>query len=176
MLVSAIPKEAQAKDAITIVPPIDLEMTLADFNLIILAQKGTHAMTIGDLYNFIPIANNYGFDSYIYQAELSIRFADFFLFIIFTVLTAIIAFNLRPAFPDKCTRLFLLACVVFPYPIYVLLETLKHIFKISLTLLINTGMIFPNIIALTLLLFALIISIYFLYNVGYEDSVGKNKL
>ena len=71
-------------------PPIDLQMTLEDFNLILLAQKGTNAMTIGDLYSFIPIANTYGFDRYVYQTELSMRFADFFLFIIFTIYGAIV--------------------------------------------------------------------------------------
>ena len=122
MLVSAISEKNQPKEDFVFVPPIDLEMTLKDFNLILLAQKGTNAMTIADLYRFIPVANSYGFNRYIYQAELSIRFADFFLFIIFTVFGVILAFNLRPSSIDKCTTLLLLACLVFPYPIYIFFD------------------------------------------------------
>jgi len=168
MLVSAISEKNQSKQVF--VPPIDLEMTLESFNLILLAQKGTNAMTIGDLYKFIPVANCYGFDSYIYQAELSIRFADFFLFIIFTICGAIMAFNLCPTNLNKCTILLFLACIIFPYPIYILFEIMRYVFKLLMTLLINTGVIFPNTIALTLLLIALIVVAYFLYNIGYEDK------
>ena len=153
-----------------LISPIDLEMTLNDFNLIILAQKGTSAMTILDLYSFAPIASKYGFSSCIYQAELCIRFADFFLFIILTISFAIIAFNLRPTAIDRCTTLLLLACFIFPYPIYILLEIVRYIFKLVAILMINTGIIFPNIVSMMLLLFALIITTYFLYNVGYKED------
>lgn len=171
MLVSAISEKEQPHEAF--VPPIDLEMTLENFNLILLAQKGANAMTIGDLYKFIPIANYYGFDPYIYQVELSIRFADFFLFIIFTIYGAIMAFNLCPINLNKCTILIFLAYIIFPYPIYILFEIMRYAFKILMTLLINTGVVFPNIIALTLLLIALIVVAYFLYNIGYEDKKIK---
>lgn len=173
MLVSAISKYNPSKELTTFTSPIDLEMTLEDFNLIILAQKGTKSMTIGDLYKFIPVSENYGFDRYIYQAELCIRFADFFLFIIFTLSGAVIAFNLRTLSPDRCIGLLLLACFVFPYPLYVLFEIVRYIFKLLATLIINTGIAFPNVIALTLLLFALIITTYFLYNIGYDEGELK---
>lgn len=167
MLVSASSESIQLREVFD--PPINLGMTLEDFNLILLAQKGSKAMTIGDLYKFIPVANSYGFDKSIYQAELSIRFADFFIFIIFTIFLAIIAFNLRPISIDKCSTLLLLACVIFPYPIYVLLESVRYVFKLLITFLINTGIIFPNIITFTLLLLSLIITTYFLYNIGYDE-------
>ena len=168
MLVSAISEKEQPKQ--NFAPPIDLEMTLEDFNLILLAQKGAKAMSIGDLYQFIPIADNYGFDGYIYQTELSMRFADFFLFIIFTVFLSILAFNLRPTSIDKCTLLLLLACLIFSYPIYILFEIMRYVFKLLMTLLNNSGIIFPNIIAMILLLCILIASTYLLYNIGYEEK------
>ena len=127
-------------------------------------------MSIGDLYQFIPIADNYGFDGYIYQTELSMRFADFFLFIIFTVFLSILAFNLRPTSIDKCTLLLLLACLIFSYPIYILFEIMRYVFKLLMTLLNNSGIIFPNIIAMILLLCILIASTYLLYNIGYEEK------
>ncbi len=170
MLVSAMSKYTPSENLPQLISPIDLEMTLNDFNLIILAQKGTSAMTILDLYSFAPIASKYGFSSCIYQAELCIRFADFFLFIILTISFAIIAFNLRPTAIDRCTILLLLACFIFPYPIYILLEIVRYIFKLVAILIINTGIIFPNMISMILLLFALIITTYFLYNVGYKED------
>ncbi|MGP1520986.1 MAG: hypothetical protein ACTTIZ_05770 [Treponema sp.] len=172
MLVSAISKKEQSKEAV-FVPPIDLEMTLQEFNLIVLAQKGMRSMTIIDLYNFIPIAKDYGFDGHVYQAEFLMRFADFFLFIIFTISVAITAFNLRPSIPSKCTTLFLLSCVIFPYPIYVLLEVVRYVFKLLMTLLINIGVAFPTVIILILLLLSLIITAYFLYNIGCDEEKLK---
>ena len=61
MLVSASSESIQLREVFD--PPINLGMTLEDFNLILLAQKGSKAMTIGDLYKFIPVANSYGFDN-----------------------------------------------------------------------------------------------------------------
>ena len=171
MLVSAISEKEQPKEAF--MSPIDLQMTLEDFNLILLAQKGTNAMTIGDLYSFIPIANTYGFDRYVYQTELSIRFADFFLFIIFTVFLSMLAFNLRPSSIDKCTFLLLLACLAFSYPIFILFEIMRYVFKILMTLLNNSGVLFPNIIAMIVLLCTLVISTYLLYNIGYDEEKLK---
>lgn len=172
MLVSAISKNVQSKEPF--IPPIDLEMKLEDFNLILLAQRGTHAMTIVDLCRFIPVANCYGFDSYMYQTELSMRFADFFLFIIFTIYGAIVSFNLCPRNLTRCTMLLVIACLIFPYPTYILLEILRHVFKLFMTLVVNTGFIFSNTIALVFLLFTLIIAMYFLYNIGYDEEL-KNR-
>lgn len=146
--------------------PLDLEMSLKDFSLIVLAQQEPHAMTIIDLYNFIPITRKYGFEYNVYQAELCTRFADFFFFIICTVLASIMAFKLRPVNINKCTSLFLTSALVFPYILFVIVDVIKHLFKVFVTLIITIGIPFPSFTILLLLFIAFIGTACMLYNVG----------
>jgi|GEM_PF-978313 len=161
-----IPSNANLQgDALNLFP-LETKMSVDEFALIVLAQQEPHAMTIVDLYGFIPIAKHYGFDSYIYGAELCVRFADFFIFIIFTSLLSIVAFKMRPKYIDKCTFLFVIASIAFPYVIFTFLEAVRHIFKLFTTLLINIGMPIPCLIVMTFLFIIFLWASYLLYNVG----------
>ena len=146
--------------------PLETKMSIDEFAMIVLAQQEPNAMTIVDLYGFIPIAQHYGFDSYIYGAELCARFADFFIFIIFTTLLSIIAFKMRPKYISKCIFLFVLASLAFPYIVFIFLESIRHIFKMFTILLINVGIPAPCIMTMTLLFAIFLLTSYLLYNVG----------
>lgn len=148
--------------------PINLKMTAQDFSLIVLAQQETSAMSIIDLHSFVPIANNYGFDSTVYIAEMSVRLADFFMFIIFTVLFAMVAFYLRPLHPAKCAFHFIFAGIVFPYLLFPFVEMTRQFFKFCFIILITAGIPFPvfSIMFLLFLMFLLLASR--LYHLGYD--------
>lgn len=150
--------------------PLELNMSLKDFSLIVLAQQDPHVMTIIDLYNFAPIAEKYGFYEYIYRAELCTRFADFFLFIIFTSLFSITAFKMRAKYASKCTFLFVLATVIFPHVIFIFLESLRYIFKLTISLLATIGLPFPCMFILIILFIIFLFSSYLLYNIGSKEG------
>lgn len=147
--------------------PLNLKMTAEDFSLIVLAQQETSAMNIIGLYSFIPIANNYGFDSSVYIGDICIRIAEFFMFIIFTVLFAMMAFYLTPENANKCTLHFIFASIAFPYLIFLFVEMVRQFFKLGSFILITAGIPFP-VISIMFILFVLFILLSSnLYKMGY---------
>ena len=148
--------------------PLDLGMTAEDFGLIVLAQQETSAMSILDLYSFIPIANNYGFDSSVYTGDICVRIADFFMFIIFTILFAMMAFYLRPENIDRCTFHFIFASIAFPCLLFLFVEMVRQLFKFCSFLFITMRVPFPcfSILFILFILFLLLSSR--LYKLGYD--------
>lgn len=150
--------------------PLELHMNLQDFGLIILAQQDPRVMTIIDLYSFAPIAEKYGFYEQVYRAELCTRFADFFLFIIFTSLFSITAFKMRGKYASKCIFLFILASIFFPYVLFIFVETVRYIFRLTISFIATIGIPFPSVIILIVLFIIFLFSSYLLYNVGTEKG------
>lgn len=148
--------------------PLALGMTAEDFRLIVLAQQETNAMSIIDLYSFIPIAHNYGFDSSVYRGEICTRLAEFFIFIIFTSLFAMIAFYLRPENTNKCTFHYIFAGIAFPYLLFLFVEMTRQLFKFCSLILIATGIPFPCFVSLFLLFVLFLLVSSRLYHLGYE--------
>lgn len=148
--------------------PLPLGMSAHDFDLIALAQQETSAMNILNLYSFFPIAKNYGFDSTVYTAEICMRLADFFMFMIFTVLFATLSFYLRPEQSNISIFHFFIAGLAFPYLFFIFVDSARQILKFCSFILISTGIPFPVFSILLILFLLFIFTASKLYNLGYD--------
>lgn len=109
-----------------------LPMTMTDFILIEKSISGPSAMKISDLYYFSLIAEKYGLKKEAYLSEVLYRLTEPLLLLIVSLLVLILAWRFRVSPGRRLNKRLFLFSPLCPFLSYILMETLRYIFKLQI--------------------------------------------
>ena len=139
-----------------------LPMTMADFILIEKAVSGPSAMKISDLYYFSLIAEKYGLKKEAYLSEVLYRLTEPLLLLIVSLLVLILAWRFRVSPGRRLNKRLFLFSPLCPFLSYILMETLRYIFKLQIAFFVCLTPRYVSLIIFSLPVIALIFLIIML--------------
>lgn len=139
-----------------------LPITMADFILIEKSVSGPSAMTISDLYYFSLIAEKYGLKKEAYLSEVLYRLTEPLLLLIVSLLVLILAWRFRVSPGRRLNKRLFLFSPLCPFLSYILMETLRYIFKLQIAFFVCLTPRYVSLIVFSVPIIALIFLIIML--------------
>ena len=139
-----------------------LPMTMTDFILIEKSISGPSAMKISDLYYFSLIAEKYGLKKEAYLSEVLYRLTEPLLLLIVSLLVLILAWRFRVSPGRRLNKRLFLFSPLCPFLSYILMETLRYIFKLQIAFFVCLTPRYVSLIVFSVPIIALIFLIIML--------------
>ena len=144
-----------------------LPMTMADFILIEKSVSGPSAMKISDLYYFSLIAEKYGLKKEAYLSEVLYRLTEPLLLLIVSLLVLILAWRFRVSPGRRLNKRLFLFSPLCPFLSYILMETLRYIFKLQIAFFVCLT---PRYVSLIVFGLPVIALIFLIITLVYQRS------
>ena len=144
-----------------------LPMTMTDFILIEKSISGPSAMKISDLYYFSLIAEKYGFKKEAYLSEVLYRLTEPLLLLIVSLLVLILAWRFRVSPGRRLNKRLFLFSPLCPFLSYILMETLRYIFKLQIAFFVCLT---PRYVSLIVFGLPVIALIFLIITLVYQRS------
>ena len=144
-----------------------LPMTMTDFILIEKSVSGPSAMTISDLYYFSLIAEKYGLKKEAYLSEVLYRLTEPLLLLIVSLLVLILAWRFRVSPGRRLNKRLFLFSPLCPFLSYILMETLRYIFKLQIAFFVCLT---PRYVSLIVFGLPVIALIFLIITLVYQRS------
>ena len=144
-----------------------LPMTMADFILIEKSISGPSAMKISDLYYFSLIAEKYGLKKEAYLSEVLYRLTEPLLLLIVSLLVLILAWRFRVSPGRRLNKRLFLFSPLCPFLSYILMETLRYIFKLQIAFFVCLT---PRYVSLIVFGLPVIALIFLIITLVYQRS------
>lgn len=144
-----------------------LPMTMTDFILVEKSVSGPSAMTISDLYYFSLIAEKYGLKKEAYLSEVLYRLTEPLLLLIVSLLVLILAWRFRVSPGRRLNKRLFLFSPLCPFLSYILMETLRYIFKLQIAFFVCLT---PRYVSLIVFGLPVIALIFLIITLVYQRS------
>lgn len=144
-----------------------LPMTMTDFILIEKSISGPSAMKISDLYYFSLIAEKYGLKKEAYLSEVLYRLTEPLLLLIVSLLVLILAWRFRVSPGRRLNKRLFLFSPLCPFLSYILMETLRYIFKLQIAFFVCLT---PRYVSLIVFGLPVIALIFLIITLVYQRS------
>ena len=144
-----------------------LPMTMTDFILIEKSISGPSAMKISDLYYFSLIAEKYGLKKEAYLSEVLYRLTEPLLLLIVSLLVLILAWRFRVSPGRRLNKSLFLFSPLCPFLSYILMETLRYIFKLQIAFFVCLT---PRYVSLIVFGLPVIALIFLIITLVYQRS------
>ena len=144
-----------------------LPMTMTDFILIEKSISGPSAMKISDLYYFSLIAEKYGLKKEAYLSEVLYRLTEPLLLLIVSLLVLILAWRFRVSPGRRLNKRLFLFSPLCPFLSYILMETLRYIFKLQIAFFVCLT---PRYVSLIVFGLPFIALIFLIITLVYQRS------
>lgn len=144
-----------------------LPMTMTDFILIEKSISGPSAMKISDLYYFSLIAEKYGLKKEAYLSEVLYRLTEPLLLLIVSLLVLILAWRFRVSPGRRLNKRLFLFSPLCPFLSYILMETLRYIFKLQIAFFVCLT---PRYVSLIVFALPVIALIFLIITLVYQRS------
>ena len=144
-----------------------LPMTMTDFILIEKSISGPSAMKISDLYYFSLIAEKYGLKKEAYLSEVLYRLTEPLLLLIVSLLVLILAWRFRVSPGRRLNKRLFLFSPLCPFLSYILMETLRYIFKLQIAFFVCLT---PRYVSLIVFGLPIIALIFLIITLVYQRS------
>lgn len=144
-----------------------LPMTMTDFILIEKSISGPSAMKISDLYYFSLIAEKYGLKKEAYLSEVLYRLIEPLLLLIVSLLVLILAWRFRVSPGRRLNKRLFLFSPLCPFLSYILMETLRYIFKLQIAFFVCLT---PRYVSLIVFGLPVIALIFLIITLVYQRS------
>lgn len=144
-----------------------LPMTMTDFILIEKSISGPSAMKISDLYYFSLIAEKYGLKKEAYLSEVLYRLTEPLLLLIVSLLVLILAWRFRVSPGRRLNKRLFLFSPLCPFLSYILMETLRYIFKLQIAFFVCLT---PRYVSLIVFGLPVIALIFLILTLVYQRS------
>lgn len=144
-----------------------LPMTMTDFILIEKSISGPSAMKISDLYYFSLIAEKYGLKKEAYLSEVLYRLTEPLLLLIVSLLVLILAWRFRVSPGRRLNKRLFLFSSLCPFLSYILMETLRYIFKLQIAFFVCLT---PRYVSLIVFGLPVIALIFLIITLVYQRS------
>ena len=144
-----------------------LPMTMTDFILIEKSISGPSAMKISDLYYFSLIAEKYGLKKEAYLSEVLYRLTEPLLLLIVSLLVLILSWRFRVSPGRRLNKRLFLFSPLCPFLSYILMETLRYIFKLQIAFFVCLT---PRYVSLIVFGLPVIALIFLIITLVYQRS------
>lgn len=144
-----------------------LPMTMTDFILIEKSISGPSAMKISDLYYFSLIAEKYGLKKEAYLSEVLYRLTEPLLLLIVSLLVLILVWRFRVSPGRRLNKRLFLFSPLCPFLSYILMETLRYIFKLQIVFFVCLT---PRYVSLIVFGLPVIALIFLIITLVYQRS------